>query len=212
MDALRGEPPPEDPSASPSRRLEAQMRAGDGTVSRSPEQLRASSSRLEAKARGCVDDAEVIIAKRGAGLIDKYGLRGAAERIADLTGASVVSIVRTLEMESGLGDDDDDRKGTEHEGRRDEDDEREEERSGSDNDEGSDHEPQLEQVEYVHSDKSVSAAEILEEGIEDGRAPIRLRIIETGVVRRTSDARVLRGSSRSLRSGEDEAAKGRVRS
>ena len=102
LDALRGEPPPEDPSASPSRRLEAQMRAGDGTVSRSPEQLRASSSKLEAEGRGCVDDAEVIIAKRGAGLIDKYGLRRAAGRIADITGASVVSIVRTLEAESGL--------------------------------------------------------------------------------------------------------------
>ena len=59
-----------------------------------------------------MDDAEVIISKREAELIGKYGLRGAAERIADITGASVVSIVRTLEMETGLGDDDDDRKGT----------------------------------------------------------------------------------------------------
>ena len=50
MDALRGEPPPDDPSASPSKRLEAQMRSGDGTVPRSPEQLRASSSKLEAEA------------------------------------------------------------------------------------------------------------------------------------------------------------------
>ena len=77
----------------------------------------------------------------------------------------------------------------------------------SDSDAGSDHAPQLEQVEYVHSDKSVSATEILEEGIEDGRAPIRLRILEKGVVRRTAGARVLRGSLRTLRGGEDEAAK-----
>ena len=51
----------------------------------------------------------------------------------------------------------------------------------------------LELVEYVHGNRTVSRAELLGEGLKDGKPPMRVRLVESGRTIRADVDRVLRG-------------------
>ena len=48
-------------------------------------------------------------------------------------------------------------------------------------------------VDYVHGNRTVSRAELLGEGLNDGKPPMRVRLVETGRTIRADVDRVLRG-------------------
>ena len=51
----------------------------------------------------------------------------------------------------------------------------------------------LELVEYVHGNRTVSRAELLGEGLKDGKPPMRVRLVESGRTIHADVDRVLRG-------------------
>ena len=101
MAKLRGEVKDSDPTASPSRRLGALMRSADGVdaaasretaaidssgsaVTRSPKQVRERAGELQHEVE--CDEVKMAEVVRGLGpdLVARHGVRGAAERIAQL--------------------------------------------------------------------------------------------------------------------------------
>ena len=104
MGKVRGTAPPDDPSSSPIKRLEAQMAGGScrgEKVTRSPKEVRAIARSIAEEIGEDSDEVIAMIKLRGRLLVKRYGLTQAAERIADMFYIDCLSaVVRALETSS----------------------------------------------------------------------------------------------------------------
>ena len=179
MEALRGKPPPDDPSLSPIKRLDAQMAPGvsDASVHQSPKQMKTRSATVVEQVVRERAKAEALAEERGEELVAQRGTAGAAVFIAAMTGlddAGRLALEHSFELKYGggsgrvsppnvgdEGDDEDVQSGCKVAAGGDDDDEGSELQS---DDEGE----KRELVEYVHGNRtSVSRAELLGEGLDD---------------------------------------------
>ena len=179
------------------------MAEGSGreeTVSRSPKEVRAIARDITEEIGVDSDELHRLIEVRGVSLVQRYGLTQAADRIADILGIECVSaVVRALDDfvgKSHVKDEPacsvkDEFEGFESEEARDVNDE--EEYEGCETD--SDHGPEL--VEYLRSDMvTVVQAHLVDDDLDDGKPPMRLRRLDNGELLRASRHRVLRGAER----------------
>ena len=203
MDKVLGTAPPDDTSSSPIKRLEAQM-SGEGRrdekVSRSPKEVRAIARSIAEEIGEESDEVIAMIKLRGRSLVGRYGLKEAADRIADMFDIDCMSaVVRALEdfvSEEQVEDEPACAEEEEFEGfesdeaRKVNDDEEDEECESS-----SDHGPEL--VEYLRSGMvTVVPAHLVDDDLDDGKPPMRVRRLANGELLRASRRRVLRGADR----------------
>ena len=214
MDKVLGTAPPDDPTSSPIKRLEAQM-AGGGRrvekVSRSPKEVRATARSITEEIGEDVDEVLRVIDSRGRSLVERYGMTRAAERVADMFDLDCVSaVLRALEERVGethvmdkpacADAEEEEFEGFESDGAQAVNDEEEDEGCES----SSDHGPEL--VEYLRSDMvTIVQAHLVDDDLDDGKPPMRLRRLDNGQLLRASRHRVLRGADRrGLNEGDDE--------
>jgi hypothetical protein len=206
MGKVRGEAPPDDPSLSPIKRLDAQMApsASDASVHQSPKQMRTRSATVVEQVARERARAGAYADTHGEALVAKHGVAGAAAFIASrwsLDDAGRLALERSLELEYGTGSgrvsppnvgdegDDDDLQSVDKNKKADDTGD-----GGVSTPEQSDDEGEkFELVEYVHGNRTVSRAELLGEGINDDKPPMRVRLVETGRMIRADVDRVLRG-------------------
>ena len=204
MGAVRGKPPPDDPSLSPIKRLDAQMAPGvsDASAHQSPKQTKTRWATVVEQVVRDQAKVKALVEERGEALVAQRGTAGATVFIAAMTGlddAGRLALEHSLELEYGggsgrvsppnvsdVGDDDDEQSGCKVAA------------GGNDDDEGlelqsDDEGEKLELVEYVHGNRTVSRAELLGEGLKDGKPPMRVRLVESGRTIRADVDRVLRG-------------------
>jgi len=208
MGKVHGEAPPDDPSLSPIKRLDAQMApsASDASVHQSPKQIRTRSATVVEQVARERARAGAYADTHGEALVAKHGVAGAAAFIASrwsLDDAGRLALERSLELEYGTGSgrvsppnvgdegDDDDLQSVDKNKKAD--------GTGGggvstpeflqSDDEGE----KFELVEYVHGNRTVSRAELLGEGLNDGKPPMQVRLVETGRMIRADVDRVLRG-------------------
>ena len=214
MDKVLGTAPPDDPTSSPIKRLEAQM-AGGGRrvekVSRSPKEVRATARSITEEIGEDVDEVLRVIDSRGRSLVERYGMTRAAERVADMFDLDCVSaVLRALEERVGethvmdkpacADAEEEEFEGFESDEAKVVNDEEEDEGCES----SSDHGPEL--VEYLRSDLvTIVQAHLVDDDLDDGKPPMRLRRLDNGQLLRASRHRVLRGADRrGLNEGDDE--------
>ena len=141
-----------------------------------------------------------MIKLRGRSLVERYGLKEAADRIADMFDIDCMSaVVRALEdfvSEEQVEDEpacaeEEEFEGFESDEARKVNDEEEDEGCES----SSDHGPEL--VEYLRSGMvTVVPAHLVDDDLDDGKPPMRLRRLDNGELLRASRHRVLRGADR----------------
>ena len=203
MDKVLGTAPPDDPTSSPIKRLEAQMAGGSSReekVSRSPKEVRATARSIAEEIGEDTDEVLRVIELRGRSLLQRHGLTRAAELIADMFDLDCVSAVaralgnfvdETLVKDEPACAEEEECEGFESDEAPAANDEEEDEGCES----SSDHGPEL--VEYLRSDMvTVVQAHLVDDDLDDGKPPMRLRRLDNGELLRASRHRVLRGAER----------------
>ena len=180
----------DDEQASPSKRLGSLMEAADAedrrqaSVTRSPSQMKARTAALVEEVESEDEKMAAVVRDLGPALVQSHGVRGAAERIAGLYDELSVDTV-ALALAHQDADPDDDGAGGEAE-------------APGEKDEVSEGASELDEVRneivgYVRADRPTVAAELLEEcTLADGRCSVRLRLLETGVIKRLSGSELVR--------------------
>jgi len=200
MAKLRGEVKDTDPTAPPPRRLGALMRSADevdaaagreaaaidssgSTVIRSPKQVRDRSDELQHEVE--CDDVKMAEVVRGLGpdLVARHGVRGTAERIAQLYSTlSVEAVSLALAHQSGAtgGDEDYEKMSAVGDGS-------EASEAATEFDDDS---PVY--VGYIRGDRSVVKAELRDETVRNGVVELHLLLVESGIKKRVTEERVIR--------------------
>ena len=180
----------DDEQASPAKRLSALMTAVDGEdgspkkVTRSPSQMKARSETLIAEVESEEEKMAAVVRDLGPALVRSHGVYGAAERIAGLYDELSVEAVALALAHQDAGPESGG-VGAEEEVQ-DEEDEVSEAASELDDEAN-------EIVGYVRADRTTVAAELLEEfTLADGRCSVRLRLLESGVIKRLSGSDLAR--------------------
>ena len=154
------------------------------SVTQSPSQMKVRSAALVEKVVSKDEKMAAVVRYLGPDLIRSHGVRGAAERIAGLYDELSVDAV-ALALVHQDADPGDGGVGGEAEAPGEED----EESEGAS--ELGDVGPEI--AGHVRSDRSTVAAELLEEcTLVDGRRSVRLRLLETGVIKRLSAVELAR--------------------
>ena len=164
-------------------RKPAAIESSGSTVIRSPKQVRDRSDELKCEVES--DDAKMAEVVHGPGpaLVARHGVRGAAERIAQLYGTlSVDAVSLALLHLSGVTGGDEDG---------------EEMDAGGDGSETSETATEFDDdspvyIGYIRGDRSVVNAELRDETVRNGVVELHLFLVESGIKKRVTEERVIR--------------------